>query len=236
MNTYIIAEAACTWLEGGLDEAKRSISEAARCGASAWKTQWCSDSVLMHQRRGILGNHYSRLAWPKEWHEGLKDACNARGIDYLCTVFLPSDVSTVSQYAAKGKVAAFEYKSTDLIEAWMNTGKEVIQSLNAGVVYDPKPSVKYLYCVSNYPTKYSDAQLWNIPQGYSGYSDHTTNIISGAIAVALGAKIIEKHVRLDGCKANDPDYGHSLVLDSDNPLYSFKKYVDNIKEAEELIG
>lgn len=236
MKTYVIAEAACTWLHEGLDGAKRSIELAKSCGASAWKTQWVSDYLLMHKQRGIEGDAYKRLAWPQDWLEKLKAICDSSGIGFLCTVFLCGDVKYVSSLVSNAKIAAFEYLQNDLIQAWLEVGKPVIQSLNPGVDYEAYPGVKYLYCISKYPTEPSALSLHRLRWGYSGFSDHTVSVLSGAIAVSLGMGIIEKHVRTYDTPKDDPDWGHSMILDSNNPKDSFREYVENIRKAEEMIG
>ena len=60
-----------------------------------------------------------------------------------------------------------------------------------------------LKCTSSYPTKYEDLNLDNIPKLIKkfkcevGFSDHTIDDLSAQVAVSLGAKIIEKHVKLN---------------------------------------
>ena len=235
-KTYIISEAATTWIHDGLDGAKRSIELAKSCGASAWKTQWVSDYRLMHKQRGIEGDAYKRLAWPQDWLEKLKEVCVSSGIDFLCTAFIEDDVDALSPLVSRAKIAAFEYHRDDLIKAWLEVGKPVIQSLNPGVDHEAYPGVKYLYCVSEYPTSTSVLFLRRLRWGYSGFSDHTVSVLSGAVAVSLGMEIIEKHVRTYDTPKDDPDWGHSMILDSNNPKDSFREYVENIRKAEEMIG
>ncbi|MDA9717778.1 N-acetylneuraminate synthase family protein [Candidatus Pelagibacter sp.] len=63
-----------------------------------------------------------------------------------------------------------------------------------------KKNIDYLFCVSKYPTFSED--LTNFPKKFSndsfvGYSDHTIGIDTCLLAIARGAKIIEKHFTLD---------------------------------------
>ena len=62
-----------------------------------------------------------------------------------------------------------------------------------------------------------------------GYSDHTTEILSGALAVAAGACIVEKHLTYDR-SAKGPD--HAASADPQQ----FERYVRRIREAETLCG
>ena len=67
----------------------------------------------------------------------------------------------------------------------------------------------WLRCVSKYPAPVDDIYLdFNL---YDGLSDHTTSTIIPALAVARGARIIEKHFRLEDTPTDSPDYSHSLT-------------------------
>ena len=62
-----------------------------------------------------------------------------------------------------------------------------------------------------------------------GFSDHTENEIASLLAVALGAKIIEKHVTLDK-NMEGPDHKASQDINE------FDLFVEKIREAEKMIG
>jgi len=249
-KTFVICEAACTWLHAGLEGAYRSIEAAKKCGADAWKTQYCSDPEEMHRRRGIPGNHYSRLAWPKEWHEQLAARCREYGIEYICTTFIPKDIPIVAPHVSRFKVSAFETKSGDdlsFVKAHKKYKKEVIASTNgsdclAETIGDSE-WLKTLRCVSEYPTPLEKLGLSRmLPQEdsilglyvpYDGLSDHTTSLLTGAVAVGAGARILEKHVRMVDTPSSDPDFGHSLLMELRDCELS--RYVDNVREAERML-
>jgi N-acetylneuraminate synthase/N,N'-diacetyllegionaminate synthase len=92
-----------------------------------------------------------------------------------------------------------------------------------------------LHCVSSYPTASGDANLGWIIQlreelnALVGFSDHTTEPISGALAVAAGAVIIEKHLTYDR-GAPGPDHAASF-----DPA-QFTEYVRMIRQAESMRG
>jgi sialic acid synthase SpsE len=92
-----------------------------------------------------------------------------------------------------------------------------------------------LHCVSSYPTPIDEANLcwigeiareFDVP---TGYSDHTREIASGAMAVAAGAVIVEKHLTYDRT-AQGPD--HSASADPGQ----FAEYVRMIRMAKRLRG
>ncbi len=252
-KVMVIAEAACTWLHGGLEAASRSIKAAAACGASAWKTQWTSDPEAMAMRRGAARDKYTRLGWAGDCLPKLKAMCDEVGIEFMCTVFIPKDIPLIAPYVSRFKVSAFESTDKEFIEAHRkyagrddvaSTWKQVIVSMNPGKPI-PDSFCDVLHCVSEYPTPLENLKLLRAEIGpeywKDGLSDHTTSTLTGAVAVGAGARIIEKHVRLSDTPSTDPDYGHSLVVDfADNGFrgnspYAFKTYVDNIREAERML-
>lgn len=264
-RTFVIAESGATW-EADLEKAYRSIHAAAACGADAWKVQWVSDPEKMAARRNdpSLAAAYRRyLAWPREWHEKLKARCDAAGIEYMCTTYLQEDIETIAPLVKRFKVSSFEACSWDFVVAhlpYCSGERSLIISNGLG----KKPThlhrdIVNLYCVSGYPCPINElnlACLWEWCQledrrvsSYNGLSDHTTSTLTGALAVAAGAVVIEKHVRLLSTPTDNPDYAHSLIMNGDglkvfsdgNMLIEegwppFADYVSNIREAERAMG
>jgi sialic acid synthase SpsE len=122
MSTYIIADIGANH-DGQYARMLEAIDEAKHAGCSACKFQWVSDPVRMAKRRGqAYADGYAEvyakyLVWPSKWHEELAAHCRRRGIDYMCTVFLPEDVSVVAPYVARFKVASFEAGDTAFLAA-----------------------------------------------------------------------------------------------------------------------
>lgn len=92
-----------------------------------------------------------------------------------------------------------------------------------------------LHCVSSYPTPLESASLAGIEALSSafdlvvGYSDHTVSTRTGGLAVAAGARILEKHLTWNR-EADGPD--HSASLDPDG----FREYVRFAREAGSMLG
>lgn len=258
-KVFIIAEAACTWLPS-LETAYRSIRAAKACGADAWKTQWTSDPEAMAMRRGVDRDRYTRLAWSADALPLLKGECERVGIEFMCTVFLPKDVLTINRYVDRFKISAFESTDIELQHECLKVSafkKPIIVSRNDPDTFKtdlPYPDMSILWCVSKYPTPIDEVRLCNMKaprhgmlfQRFDGLSDHTTSVLTGAVAVGAGARIIEKHVRLADTPKEDPDYGHSLLLDCgsldpqgdwgcEGCTKGFHRYVDNVREAERML-
>jgi sialic acid synthase SpsE len=117
------------------------------------------------------------------------------------------------------KIASFEANDPILLDAHaaQPVAKQVIVSMGMGArqslikqhlrLHD----VRYLHCVSAYPTPVEDLHLAQIGAlGRDGFSDHSApeQTWTGGLAVAAGATIIERHLRADDTPSCNPDFGH----------------------------
>ncbi len=98
---------------------------------------------------------------------------------------------------------------------------------------DHKPGI--LHCISAYPTPLGEVNL-SLLQTYEtlydcvpGFSDHTEVILAPTMAVALGAKIVEKHFTLD---KNDYGPDHWFSMDPDELIL----LVSSIRSVESMMG
>lgn len=231
-DTYIIAEAGrCHG--GSLRDALDLVFVAKDAGADAVKFQmWSSAQRLADRRRILDPAPYEIAKMPVEWLPILHDAAQAAGLDFLCTAYLPEDIPVIAPYVAKFKIASLESQDIAFIRAHLGYYKEIMVSFGCWEG-EYHPYAHALHCTSAYPCPPEQANISAICAGafpYQGFSDHTTSLLSGALAVACGATIIEKHVRLYSTPEDNPDYPHSLTPTQ------FHKYVQMIREAEVLLG
>lgn len=224
MKTLIIAEAGSNHA-GSLETAKRLIDCAVNCGANAVKFQFCSNYRKLMERRGLDKEPYPFSINPA-WLPYLQGYCHAHGVELMCSTFLPEDIGIVAPYVKRFKVSAFESKDEAFIRAHALYGKLILVS--GGNPFS-RGEVDTLYCVSRYPCPDNEAELIHI-KAHDGFSDHTKNLISGALAVALGAAIIETHFRLNDTPKECPDYEVSKTP------RELADYIRNIRQAEVLLG
>jgi sialic acid synthase SpsE len=186
----------------------------------------------MEQRRDVPEGSYEILAWPFDWVIDI--ACYARNanVEFMCTVFLPGDVATMNPYVERWKVASLENNYDEMIREMILTKKEVIASHGAtGTGIGAAHWSHYaLHCTAAYPAPLNELNLRAIQCGYEGYSDHSRNVLTGAIAVACGAEIVEVHFKLHDTPTGNPDSGHSLWPEQ------LAAYIDNIRMAELMLG
>lgn len=239
MHTFLIAEAAATH-DGDLTKARQLVVQAKDIGADAVKFQFCSNPQRLAQRRNASEYlpSYQLLNFPLGWHHQLSRMAWDLGLEYMCTVYLPEDIPIVALYVSRFKVASFEAGDAEFVGAHRGYKKLIIVSKGMGgagwgleteldLVFQ---DIAYLYCVSAYPTPIEQINLGRIKDFYDGLSDHTTHPLTGALAVAAGASIIEFHMRLFDTSPDNADY-----LVSRDPTQA-KLYVENIRLAEVLMG
>ena len=261
-TVFVIAECCSAWRFGDdhthLANAYRMIVAAKECGADAAKFQWCSDPVLMSQRRNDNNPaNYEILNYPFDWLVKLKTRCDEVGIEFMVTAFIEKDIEKIAPLVKRFKVASAESSDESFVSAHLKYEKEIIASYGFGAFpntyqYSGSNLILRIHCVVSYPTPIDQINLavlylggfeWPVDHStlmFDGLSDHTTSTLTGALAVAAGADIIEKHVRLWNTPADNPDRPHSLPFGGDcescHKGGSFEDYVDNIRQAELAMG
>ncbi len=117
----------------------------------------------------------------------------------------------------------------------MSNLKEINEAIKTIKKFNKKIKINILHCTSQYPAVEQNLNLRAISllkKKYNldiGYSDHTKGREASIAAIALGAKIIEKHITLNN-KMKGPDHKASL-----NPI-DFKRFVDSIRITEASLG
>ena len=190
---------------------------------------------------------YKEAYTPWEWHEELFAYAREIGIDIFSTPFDKSAVDFLEQFKPSAyKIASFEITDYELIRYAASKGRPMIISTGIATIEEIQDAVDIcrsegndnivlLKCTSAYPAPLEDANLRtisNLAQTFgvvSGFSDHTLGITAPIAAVALGAKVIEKHFTLDK-SIGGPDADFSLDKEE------FTQMVKAVREAEKLLG
>lgn len=194
-----------------------------------------------------LHDLYGEAYTPWEWHADLKQVADELGLVFFSTPFDLTAVEFLEKLDVPcHKVASFELVDIPLIRAIAATGKPVIMSTGmaseeeiAEAVTAFKESdggeLALLKCTSAYPAPAEEMNLKTIPylaerfNVTAGLSDHTTGIEVPIAAVALGARIIEKHFCLSR-GTDGPDTSFSLEPEE------FTAMVKGVRTAEKAIG
>lgn len=201
-------------------------------------TKW--DGQTLHQL-------YEKAYTPWDWQPKLKKVAEKEG---LILFSAPFDITAVDFLEKMGvpayKLGSPEINDIPLIEHMASKGKPMMISTGTATLKEIKDAVAacrrvgnkkiiLLKCTSGYPTPLDEVNLNVLPDMAKrfkvlvGVSDHTLGISVPIAAVALGARVVEKHFILDR-KAGGVDSFFSLEPDE------FKEMVKHIREVEKALG
>ncbi len=168
-----------------------------------------------HSFGKTYGEHREALELNDEEHFEVYKHAKSKGLDFVETTCAIGALSVLKLFTPDYlKVASRDLTNLPLLEAMAETKLPVILSTGMGgkmeldqalkIITRHHSQISILHCVSEYPTKPENTNLKTITyllQNYSqyviGYSDHTIGISAPIAAVAMGAKMIEKHVTID---------------------------------------
>ncbi|MDB4088478.1 pseudaminic acid synthase [Flavobacteriales bacterium] len=190
---------------------------------------------------------YKEAYLPWEWHEEIFKVAKEEGLVCFSSPFDKKAVDFLEDLNTPiYKIASFEITDIPLIEYAASKGKPIIISTGIADIEDIELAIEtckkagnnditILKCTSAYPALIEDSNLKTIPDIMrrfnvkSGLSDHTLGTQTPAIAVAMGATVIEKHFILDK-SIGGPDAHFSL------DEKEFKEMVDAVRLTEKIIG
>jgi len=213
MLTDAAADAGADAVKLQLFETDRLMSRAAKLAAYQ-KNAGETDPLAMLRRLELSIDDMARVV----------DRAHARGIHAIVTVFSVELVEVAERLEWDAyKSASPDIINRPLLEAMADTGKALIVSTGAseldevtraaGWLEGIRDRLAFLQCVSSYPAP--ERALGGIAAIHratglpTGYSDHTPDIDTGAVAAALGACVLEKHLTYDRL-AQGPDHAASL--------------------------
>lgn len=177
----------------------------------------------------------------------IKKYCDKVGIGFISTPFDLDSINFLEELnmdfwkIPSGEITNLPYLEKIAVTGRgiiMSTGMSTIEEINSAInVLESKGSrnIIVLHCNTQYPTPFNDVNLLAMNSikeatGRSvGYSDHTEGIEVALAAVALGARVIEKHFTLDR-NMEGPDHKASIEPDE------LKMLVNSIRNIELSIG
>ena len=190
---------------------------------------------------------YEEAYTPWDWHPELQEVAHDRGLDFFSTPFDPTAVKFLEELDVPVyKIASFENVDLPLIRQIAETGKPTIMSTGMATLAEIDEAVRafreaggtelaLLACTSSYPAPPEEMHLRRIPHLAEtfdvapGLSDHTLGTEVPVAGVALGARIVEKHLTLSREKEG-PDSDFSLEPDE------FAEMVQAVRKTEKALG
>lgn len=200
---------------------------------------------------------YQEAMTPYEWHKPIFEYAKELGVLCFSTPFDEHAVDMLEELGAPcHKIASFENNHHPLLRKIAKTGKPVIMSTGIATLADLDESVSVLRnadckelvllkCTSSYPSSPENTNLATIPHMKQlfdcqvGLSDHTMGIGAAVAAIAMGARVIEKHFCLsraeggvDSAFSLEPDEFKSLVIESERAFLAIGNVQYGIQAAE----
>lgn len=244
-NIIIIAEIGENHL-GDIELAKKLIKEAALSGADYVKFQ--------SYRPENFSKDDPEYAWFKkvnlsdEAHFSLKEYAQRLKVKFLSSPFSTERAKFLCEGLGlkEIKIASGMMLNFTLLDYINNHADTVFLSTGMSTIAEIRKSLSRLYkvkkccilhCVTQYPCKDAEANLLAIrtlqkefPEYEIGYSDHTIGQSACLIAVALGARVIEKHFTFDRACKEGTDHILSVTQDE------LRNLISDIAITQELLG
>ncbi|HWS23051.1 MAG TPA: N-acetylneuraminate synthase family protein [Anaerolineales bacterium] len=221
--TYVIAEIGINH-NGDLETAKRMIEAAVHSGADAVKFQKrtpevCTPPEQQTQMRETPWGYITyldyryKVEFGKEEYGQIDKLCKQLGIDWMVSVWDEPSVDFMEQFDTPAyKVPSASLTDLSLLQYARKTGKPIIIStgmstmgeINSGASTVGLDNLVIMHCTSAYPCEPEELNLRMIqtlrntfPNNPIGYSGHEVGLVPSAVAVALGACVVERHFTLD---------------------------------------
>lgn len=236
--------------EGDFDRARELIKAAAASGADAVKFQSIVPAELVSATQPERLAQLGRFAFSADQFARLAGAAADAGVMFLSTPFSLAAVDWLAPLVPAYKIASGDNDFFPLLDRVAATGKPAIVSLGFGgqaraaaiVTYFEEAWARHgirdgmlglLHCVASYPTPDDKADLGALARlsqlGVTiGYSDHTLGVKAAELAVAAGARILEKHFTLNKAQSSFRD--HQLSADP----AEMRSLVEAVRRAERM--
>ena len=255
-KVFVIAEAGVNH-NGDVKKAFEMIEAAVNSGVDAIKFQTFKAEKLVsgiadmasYQKENI-GRDISQLQMIRKLELSfddfaeLKAYCDRQGIMFLSTPFDEVSADFLTEMVPMFKIGSGEItnipflkrialkKKPIILSTGMSSLSEIEIALSA-MYCEGASDISLLHCTTNYPCPFNEVNLramLTIGEAFKlpiGYSDHTLGTEIPVAAVAMGAKIIEKHFTLDR-QLSGPDHKASLEPEE---LTAMVKSIRNVEAA-----
>jgi sialic acid synthase len=195
------------------------------------------------------GEHRAFLELNDEQHFEVFRYAKSKGLEFVETLCAKGCLSMLRLFTPdRLKVASRDVTNLPLLEVMAETKIPIILSTGMTgkkelddaleIITKYHSNISILHCLSQYPSEYQNINLLTIKylkeqfsQYTIGYSDHSIGILMPAVAVGMGAEIIEKHITLDrNMKGTDhrgslePEGIWRMVRDIRNTEYAIGNY------------
>ena len=245
---FIIAEIGNNH-EGSFSLAKKLIVEAAKTGVDAVKFQTFQTENYVNTKDKKRFDRLKKFELTKNEFLKLSKFAKKKKLIFISTPFDIQSAINLNEFVDYFKISSGDNNYFELIDKVLSFKKPTIISTGLldklGILNlikhikkkkFPLKKVYFLHCVSDYPVKNNEANLLSIKYLKKtfninvGYSDHTMGTEAAIVAVAYGAKIIEKHFTIDKNYSNFRD--HKLSADRSE----MTRLVSSVRKTYKMLG
>lgn len=235
-------------------EAKRVGADCAKIQTFKAKKIVSREGFASMKLKGVHGSWkrpvdevFKEVEFPREWHKKFFEYCWSIGITPSTAAYDYEGVDLVDDIGIEFyKIGSGDITWLEMIEYIAKKGKPVMLATGAATLGEVDDAVRVIektgnknfvlmQCITNYPSKFESANI-NVLKTYKeafgailGYSDHTPDDVVPLGAVALGAKVIEKHFTFNR-KNKGPDHPHSMEPDE------FARMIERTRNLEKAMG
>ena len=235
--------------EAGADAAKFQNFEAAKIVSQ--KGFEDMGGQLSHQAgwKKSVFEVYEDASLPAAWTQTLKAECDAAGVDYFSTPYDAEAVDMLDEYVEVFKIGSGDVTWLDMLRDVAGRGKPVFIATGASDMRDVQRAMRVIQplndrvvlmqCNTNYTASLENFRHIHLdvlksyalafPTTVLGLSDHTPGHATVLGAVALGARVVEKHFT-DDTSREGPD--HSFSMDPG----TWRDMVGRTRELERALG
>ena len=242
---FIIAEIGINH-EGSAEICARMIRAAAEAGADAIKLQTV-DADVSYDSASPSHALFKASVLSREETAAAFRLARELGMAAFTTAADPQTIDWIDRLGPDAhKVSSGLLTTTPVVRHLAAKGRQLIMSTGMATEADIDEAMDaargagavdltLLHCVSVYPAPPESLNLSTIPwlaqrwQVRSGFSDHSAGNEAAPLAVAFGARVLEKHFSLDPSR---PGFDHRLSLD---PV-GFGVMIDKVRRAEVMAG
>lgn len=250
-KVFIIAEVGNNH-EGNFNVAKKLVRLAAKAGADAIKFQTFKTENFIRKKDVKRFKQLKKFELSYEQFKSLKKLAHTKKIKFISTPLDLESADFLIKNADLIKIASSDNNFFPLIEKVLKSKKSIIISTGMINILQIKDLTDYIYkvigkksaekriallhCVTNYPVEDEFANLRSVEYLIKnsnltiGYSDHTIGNEACIAAVAMGAKVIEKHFTINKKFSKFRD--HALSAD----YIDLKNIVSGIRKVEKQLG
>lgn len=235
--------------EAGADAAKfQHYTAQSLVSDLGFKSLGKNNSHQSHWKKSVFDT-YANASINQDWTSVLRDTCADAGLSFFTSAYSCKLVDSVDEFVPAYKIGSGDITWTGIIDHIISKGKPVLLATGASNMSDVQratntilnvtPDMVLMQCNTNYTAKRENFNHLHLnviskfqemyPGVITGLSDHTQGDVAVLGAVALGARVIEKHFT-DSTERVGPDHSFSMTPET------WRDMVERTRDLQAALG